>query len=261
MDLNTSEDKVENISSSTIEMEEIKDIQEKNSEEAIDTVINYKEKYRSLKRKLKCLLYEQECFHEELRKAQRKCLRASRDKSFLLDKLLQYEKTDDLTSDSEATDSSSDEETTDKKTVPPKVDSKIIKLEPNNVALNKSPASANDKNTKKLLVGDKVRCKKTENDHQCRNVVSTKVKSGLCYTHRQQLSAEKQSIPPNVSTSLSTPTPHKSSQNKPIVNHKKPIGGKDIQQIQELLEGSSNLSDSSPLREEDYDDELVIDLP
>ncbi|KAM3821326.1 INO80 complex subunit E isoform 2-T2 [Vipera latastei] len=66
----------------------------------------YKRRYRALKRRLKFLIYEQECFQEELRKAQRKLLKVSRDKSFLLDRLLQYENVDDDSSDSEATASS-----------------------------------------------------------------------------------------------------------------------------------------------------------
>ncbi|XP_070583708.1 INO80 complex subunit E-like isoform X2 [Erythrolamprus reginae] len=49
---------------------------------------------------------EQECFQEELRKAQRKLLKVSQDKSFLLDRLLQYENVDEDSSDSEATASS-----------------------------------------------------------------------------------------------------------------------------------------------------------
>lgn len=52
---------------------------------------------------------EQECFQEELRKAQRKLLKVSRDKNFLLDRLLQYEKVIFSGSDSEPTDSSEDE--------------------------------------------------------------------------------------------------------------------------------------------------------
>ncbi|TFJ94803.1 Cell division inhibitor MinD [Platysternon megacephalum] len=40
----------------------------------------YKRRYRALKRRLKLLIYEQECFQEELRKAQRKLLKVSRDK-------------------------------------------------------------------------------------------------------------------------------------------------------------------------------------
>ncbi|XP_044304001.1 INO80 complex subunit E isoform X1 [Varanus komodoensis] len=66
----------------------------------------YKRRYRALKRRLKFLIYEQECFQEELRKAQRKLLKVSRDKSFLLDRLLQYENVDEESSDSDATASS-----------------------------------------------------------------------------------------------------------------------------------------------------------
>jgi len=71
--------------------------------------VDYKKKYRTLKRKLKFLVYEHECFLEELRKAQRKLLKVSRDRSFLLDRLLQYEKLDDSSSDSEVTASSDSE--------------------------------------------------------------------------------------------------------------------------------------------------------
>nr|XP_033801450.1 INO80 complex subunit E isoform X2 [Geotrypetes seraphini] len=68
--------------------------------------VDYRRKYKNLKRKLKFLIYEQECFQEELRKAQRKLLKVSRDKSFLLDRLLQYEAVDEGSSDSDATASS-----------------------------------------------------------------------------------------------------------------------------------------------------------
>ncbi|XP_046854240.1 uncharacterized protein LOC124447384 isoform X3 [Xenia sp. Carnegie-2017] len=71
----------------------------------------YKQKYRILKRKLKFLLYEQESFQEELRRSQRRLLRASKDKSFLLDQLLQVEGLDFLSSEDEETAvSSSDDE-------------------------------------------------------------------------------------------------------------------------------------------------------
>ncbi|XP_022342663.2 uncharacterized protein LOC111136246 isoform X1 [Crassostrea virginica] len=72
--------------------------------------IDYKQKYKTLKKKLKLLVYEQECFLEELRKAQRKLLKVSRDKSFLLDRLIQYEKVEDSSGDSDVT-ASSDSET------------------------------------------------------------------------------------------------------------------------------------------------------
>lgn len=68
--------------------------------------IDYKQKYKVLKKKLKFLVYEQECFLEELRKAQRRLLKVSRDRSFLLDRLLQYEKLEDSSDDSDVTASS-----------------------------------------------------------------------------------------------------------------------------------------------------------
>ncbi|KAM4736647.1 INO80 complex subunit E isoform 1-T1 [Anableps anableps] len=75
-----------------------------------DVEVDYKRKYKNLKRKLKFLVYEQECFQEELRRAQRKLLKVSRDKSFLLDRLLQYERVDEDSSDSDATVSSENSE-------------------------------------------------------------------------------------------------------------------------------------------------------
>ncbi|XP_021176075.2 INO80 complex subunit E isoform X2 [Fundulus heteroclitus] len=75
-----------------------------------DAEVDYKRKYKNLKRKLKFLVYEQECFQEELRRAQRKLLKVSRDKSFLLDRLLQYERVDEDSSDSDATVSSENSE-------------------------------------------------------------------------------------------------------------------------------------------------------
>lgn len=68
--------------------------------------VDYKQKYRSLKRKLRFLIYEQECFHEELRRSQRKLLKVSRDKSFLLDRLMQYERVEESASSAESTESS-----------------------------------------------------------------------------------------------------------------------------------------------------------
>jgi len=72
--------------------------------------INYKKKYQALKKKMKLLVYEQECFLDELRKSQRKLLKVTRDRSFLLDRLLQYEQINDTSSDSEST-ASSDSDT------------------------------------------------------------------------------------------------------------------------------------------------------
>ncbi|KAK3596268.1 hypothetical protein CHS0354_038886 [Potamilus streckersoni] len=71
--------------------------------------IDYKQKYKALKKKLKFLVYEQECFLEELRRAQRRLLKVSRDRSFLLDRLLGYEKINESSEDSDATASSDSE--------------------------------------------------------------------------------------------------------------------------------------------------------
>lgn len=76
-----------------------------------DEEVDYKRKYKNLKRKLKFLIYEQECFQEELRRAQRKLLKVSRDKSFLLDRILQYENVDEDSSDSDVTASSENSDT------------------------------------------------------------------------------------------------------------------------------------------------------
>lgn len=78
----------------------------------MDSQVDYKQKYKVLKKKLKFLVYEQECFLEELRKAQRRLLKVSRDRSFLLDRLLQYEKLEESSGDSDLTASSDSESET-----------------------------------------------------------------------------------------------------------------------------------------------------
>uniref|UniRef100_A0A2C9JX33 INO80 complex subunit E N-terminal domain-containing protein n=2 Tax=Biomphalaria glabrata TaxID=6526 RepID=A0A2C9JX33_BIOGL len=67
--------------------------------------IDYRQKYKTLKKKLRLLVYEQECFLDELRNAQRKLLKVTRDRSFLLDRLLQQEKIEDSSAESDATNS------------------------------------------------------------------------------------------------------------------------------------------------------------
>ncbi|XP_068633434.1 uncharacterized protein [Battus philenor] len=69
---------------------------------------NYEAQYLSLKRKLKYLIYENECFQDALRSSQKRLLKVSRDRSYLLDRLLQYEKHDSSTSESDDTESSDD---------------------------------------------------------------------------------------------------------------------------------------------------------
>ncbi|XP_026761815.1 uncharacterized protein LOC113520625 [Galleria mellonella] len=69
---------------------------------------NYRAQYIALKKKLKYLIYENECFQDALRCGQKRLLKVSRDRSFLLDRLLQYEKHESTTSESEDTESSDD---------------------------------------------------------------------------------------------------------------------------------------------------------
>jgi len=75
----------------------------------VNNKVDYKQKYIHLKRKLKLLIYENESYSDELRKSERQLLQVSRDKSFLLDRLLQYEKIESSTSGSEDTLSSDSE--------------------------------------------------------------------------------------------------------------------------------------------------------
>ncbi|XP_043282759.1 INO80 complex subunit E [Venturia canescens] len=85
------------------------DVEDDDDDSPEEEVPNYKDQYRNLKRKLKFLIYENECFQEALRSTQRKLLKVNRDKSFLLDRLLQYEKVDASFSESDETESSEDE--------------------------------------------------------------------------------------------------------------------------------------------------------
>uniref|UniRef100_A0A915MBZ1 INO80 complex subunit E n=1 Tax=Meloidogyne javanica TaxID=6303 RepID=A0A915MBZ1_MELJA len=60
-----------------------------------------KTKYRELKKKFKFLVYENEYYQEELRNLQRKLLKLSRDKNFLLDRLGQHENLSESSDDSD----------------------------------------------------------------------------------------------------------------------------------------------------------------
>ncbi|XP_063703973.1 uncharacterized protein LOC134833550 [Culicoides brevitarsis] len=63
---------------------------------------NYKAKYRELKKKLKYLLYENEYFKESLKASQQQLLKVSRDRSYLLDRLLKYENPESELSDDDS---------------------------------------------------------------------------------------------------------------------------------------------------------------
>jgi INO80 complex subunit E len=76
--------------------------------------VDYHRQYMELKKKLKFLIYENEFFQDSLNSAQRRLLKATRDRSFLLDRLLQYEKPDE-TSESETDSDVSDAPKTEAK--------------------------------------------------------------------------------------------------------------------------------------------------
>ncbi|XP_014367252.1 INO80 complex subunit E isoform X2 [Papilio machaon] len=99
------------VSSSTVETsrsrEQMKDYSSDSSSDS-EQEPNYEAQYLKLKKKLKYLIYENECFQDALRSSQKRLLRVSRDRSYLLDRLLQYEKHDSTTSESDDTESSDD---------------------------------------------------------------------------------------------------------------------------------------------------------
>lgn len=83
---------------------------EEDNDSSSDEYVDYKAQYKTLKRKLKALITENECFQNVLKTSQRKLLKASRDKHFLLDRLLEYEKpVFSDSSDGEATESSDED--------------------------------------------------------------------------------------------------------------------------------------------------------
>eukprot|EP00124_Ichthyophonus_hoferi_P000489 Ihof_evm19s18 gene=Ihof_evmTU19s18 len=81
-------------------------------EEGPNTVGSEK-KYKLLKRKLKYLLYEQEAMTNNLRQLRRKALKMSREKDFILDRLLKYEDVASTTSGGSSTSSSEESDDED----------------------------------------------------------------------------------------------------------------------------------------------------
>jgi len=118
---------------------------------------DYKAKYTTLKRKLKLLIYENECFQEELRKAQRSLLRDRRDKSFLLDRLLHYHRGPDSSSDSDQTQESDQEERGETKSSC----KKRLSLETVGNATNTSQTSASKQPIKKKKTNNSTSSLKT----------------------------------------------------------------------------------------------------
>ncbi|XP_058066556.1 INO80 complex subunit E [Anopheles bellator] len=70
--------------------------------------IDYRSLCKEMKKKLKILLYENAFFQHNLTVHQRRLLKITRDRSFLLDRLLEYDRPELSSSDSEATVSSDD---------------------------------------------------------------------------------------------------------------------------------------------------------
>ncbi|KFD53016.1 hypothetical protein M514_06132 [Trichuris suis] len=65
-------------------------------------LLTNKEKYRELKKRFKFLVYENEFYQEELRNLQRKLMKLSRDRNFLLDRLLMFQRPSDSSDESDS---------------------------------------------------------------------------------------------------------------------------------------------------------------
>ncbi|CAG9786743.1 unnamed protein product [Diatraea saccharalis] len=138
-----------------------------------DSEPNYRIQYLTLKKKLKYLIYENECFQDALRSSQKRLLKVSRDRSFLLDRLLQYEKPDSSTSESEDTESSDDTDNN-------RVDAiKRKKLDANASHQNTAPALSKGANTvkrKRVFIPKKTNANHTQ---QATNAIMTKASPAL----------------------------------------------------------------------------------
>ncbi|XP_028405717.1 uncharacterized protein LOC114528271 isoform X2 [Dendronephthya gigantea] len=163
---------------------------------ASTNMAGYRQKYKTLKRKLKFLLYEQESFQEELRRSQRKLLRVSKDKSFLLDQLLQVEGLDFPSSEDEETAISSSEDELQKKIVADRVPKeKRSKKQAQGVSSSPVDSSIHHSTTSSQDTVDhnnQIRCKFFENGKQCVKYISKRAKSGYCTAHRTVIRISKQ---------------------------------------------------------------------
>jgi len=241
--------------------------------------VQAKQKYRFLKRKLRCLLYEQECFQEELRRLQRKLLRVNRDKSFLLDRLLQYEPPEFSSSDEEETASSSEEghhlrsywSTQDGNQYP---EQQFVKRLSNVYPdFSTQGPKAHFKSKKNAENVEKVRCKQIQHGKRCPKMVSRRVKSGMCLAHREVKAAKASSrqrssvIQPRSSIDFfSQPNPMISGiSNDHLTASASSTITDEMYSIPDMTQ-NSNTADSptsSDFHSNIYegDDDLVIDLP
>ncbi|VVC89606.1 uncharacterized protein LOC126976509 [Leptidea sinapis] len=138
---------------------------------------NYRAQYLSLKKKLKYLIYENECFQDALRSSQKRLLKVSRDRSFLLDRLLQYEKPDSSTSESEDTESSDDAQCTNSNTVK----RKKLEVAPGQQTVS-TPSSVNkglNSNMKRKRAVVPKKTTNTNNPHQTSGNMMSKLSPAL----------------------------------------------------------------------------------
>ncbi|XP_078362289.1 uncharacterized protein LOC144646531 isoform X3 [Oculina patagonica] len=214
---------------------------------------NYRDKYKTLKRKLKFLLYEQEYFQEELRRVQKKLLRVSRDKSFLLDRLLQYESVDHSSSDDDGTASSSGVSDSEGPKVligetplPPSNSSRPKKTQVVNhgiaaESLGMFPYPSSDGTSSaggepSAAVNNKksIQCKYVNNGNQCQERISKRSKSGYCNAHRTVIRISKQvASSPKQPHANSKPVPDPQRDNSSMVDQQQ------LERLQQLSESSS----------------------
>eukprot|EP00794_Sanderia_malayensis_P014136 gene14136-15613_t len=242
-----------------------------------------KQKYRSLKRKMRCLLYEQECFQEELRRLQRKLLRVNRDKSFLLDRLLQYEPPEFSSSDEEETASSAEESQQYKNywnsqgaTIHPNIGQGRKGASQGHGAGSAPHESKSQQKSKRSTDVERVRCRHVENGKRCPKMVAKRVKTGLCTAHRNLDSKPTKSNKQQAMHNIIQPRPEVTyfNQPNPMISG---ISSEHTQQSaptampEEMYSMTEMHQDSttadSPASSDfnsniyDGDDDLVIDLP
>ncbi|XP_027052983.1 uncharacterized protein LOC113680179 isoform X1 [Pocillopora damicornis] len=233
---------------------------------------NYRDKYKTLKRKLKFLLYEQEYFQEELRRVQKKLLRVSRDKSFLLDRLLHYENVDHSSSDDEGTASSSGVSDSEGPKVP--------------IAENPPPSSNNSRPKKTQVVNHgipadsmgmfpypssdgtssaggelaaasnkkSIQCQYVNNGtgDQCQERISKRSKSGYCSAHRSVIRISKQAG--------GTPPKQLNTNTKPILESQRDnssmVDQQQLERLNQLSESSSCTTSQVPQATEELPQEM-----
>ncbi|XP_068679828.1 uncharacterized protein [Montipora capricornis] len=228
---------------------------------------NYHDKYKTLKRKLKFLLYEQEYFQEELRKVQKKLLRVSRDKSFLLDRLLQYESVDQSSSDDDGTASSSGASDTEGSKVlvaenpqpatsrPKKAQAVNHSIPSENLGLFPYPssdgASSAGGEATSALNKKSIQCKYVNNGNQCEERISKRSKSGYCSAHRTVVRNSKQvaSSPKQLHTS-SKPAPDPPRDHSSLVDHQQ------LERLHQLSESSNRPASHMPQATEELPQEM-----